>query len=361
MSLTHLALRSVRNLADTEISPGCSVNLVWGENGSGKTSLLEAIHILGRAKSFRSSRLSPVIQSGSNSLAVAGRVASSSNGAETSVRVNFDASGVELFADREPLNRVSDLALKLPLILINTDSHRLLEDGPRLRRRFLDWGVFHVEHGFFGVWKRYYRALRQRNAALRRHMAPGQLTAWEAELSQAAAHIDEFRRRYLTLMAPWFTRYVGELLGIDAAEIDYRRGWPADRPLMEILAEEAHMDRQIGYTRQGPHRADLVIKIATVPARQVVSRGQQKLLICALYLAQAALMGEVTHTRCVLLIDDLAAELDHAHRNRLFSLLVSLGQQVFVTATEHDLFDRALLVGQKLFHVERGEIAEVTT
>ncbi|KAF0191752.1 MAG: DNA replication and repair protein RecF [Gammaproteobacteria bacterium] len=361
MSLTHLALRGVRNLADTEISPGCSVNLIWGENGSGKTSLLEAIHVLGRAKSFRSSRLSPVIQNGSDSLVVVGRVLSSSHGTETTVRVNFGASGVELFADRVPLNRVSDLVLRLPLILINTDSHRLLEDGPRLRRRFLDWGVFHVEHGFFGMWKRYYRALRQRNSAIRRQMAPSQLAAWEAELSQAADHIDEFRRQYLALMAPWFARYVSKLLDINAAEIDYRRGWPGGRPLMAILAEEAHLDRQIGYTRQGPHRADLVIKIANVPAQQVVSRGQQKLLICALHLAQAALMGEATRTRCVLLIDDLAAELDHEHRNRLLSLLVSLGQQVFVTATEHNLFDQALLVGQKLFHVERGKIADVTT
>lgn len=361
MSLTYLALRSVRNLADTEVSPGSAVNLVWGENGSGKTSLLEAIHILGRAKSFRSSRLSQVTQNGSDQFVVAGRVTRLLDGAETALRVEYGASGVVLHAEREPLKRVSDLVSRLPLILINTDSHRLLEDGPRLRRRFVDWGVFHVEHAFFGIWKRYFRALRQRNAALRRQWTPGPLTAWDAELVQTATEIDRFRRQYIEQLIPWFTHYASELLDIDAAGLTYLRGWPAGQSLTGLFADDAHLDRQSGYTRHGPHRADLQVKIANVPAQQVVSRGQQKLLICALHLAQAALLGEAARTNCVILIDDLPAELDPTHRRRLLRLLVSLGQQVFITGTERSLFDHALLAGQKVFHVERGKLVELAT
>lgn len=357
MSFTHVAVRAVRNLVDMEMSPGPSVNLIYGANGSGKTSVLEAIHILGQAKSFRSPRLSPVIQNGATKFTVAGRIHPIGHAADTLLRVSYTAPEVEIYVNRERVRRVSDLVIHVPLVVINTDSHRLLDDGPRLRRRFMDWGVFHVEHAFLDVWKRYYRALRQRNALLRRRATPAQLSAWNAELAHAGEQIDRYRRQYVADLTPPFVHYVSELSELADVSIDYLRGWSSEHPLAPVLIENVLADLQAGYTTRGPHRADLVIKIAGAPAAQRVSRGQQKLLICALLLAQAALLGQKRRAACVLLVDDLPAELDPMHRNRLLSLLRSLGQQSFVTATEPDLFDRTLLVNQRLFHVEHGKVS----
>ena len=154
MSLLHLGVRNIRNLIDTDISPGSSVNLVYGANGSGKTSLLESIYVLGHAKSFRASRLRYVIRRDDNHFSVAGK-AQQRSGDITPLRIDYQVGQVQIYANKQPLKRTSELAQRLPIILINADSHRLLEDGPRLRRHFMDWGVFHVEHSYLPVWKSY--------------------------------------------------------------------------------------------------------------------------------------------------------------------------------------------------------------
>ena len=358
MGLLHLGLRNIRNLIDTEISPGSAINLVYGSNGSGKTSLLESIYVLGHAKSFRASRLRYVIRREENHFSVAGK-AQQRSGDITPLRIDYQVGQVQIYANKQPLKRTSELAQRLPIILINTDSHRLLEDGPRLRRHFMDWGGFHVEQSYLPVWKRYYRALRQRNAALRHGGERMIDAAWNQELSQTAAEIHQQREYYIERLNPEFLDYVNELLDIETTAITYSPGWPTDQPLKDLLAEGATQDRQAGYTRFGPHRADFIVRVDGVPAEQSVSRGQQKLLICALHLAQARVLDQEGGVGCVVLVDDLAAELDPNHRNRLLRLLARINQQVFVTATEHDLFAVDQCPGIRMFHVEQGRISAV--
>lgn len=354
MSLSRIALRSIRNLADTELSPGQFLNVIYGANGSGKTSVLEAIHVLARAKSFRCGRLAQVARRGTAGFTVAAQVRSLD---ETIVplRVDYDNRGLAITVNRQPHQRSAELTAHLPLTLINSDSHQLFEGGPGERRRFVDWGVFHVEHSYLPIWKRYHRALRQRNAALR-HANPAGFSAWDMELVQNGVEIDRLRRAYIARLIPWFVHLTGELLDMTAPDITYASGWPEDRTFGDLLATEAHLDREARMTRHGPHRADVLLRSGGVHVEHAVSRGQQKLLACALLLSQAAVTAQHGRTGGVILIDDLPAELDPAHRNRLLRAVLGMRQQTFVTATEKDFFQPELLSGQRVFHVEHGHV-----
>jgi DNA replication and repair protein RecF len=355
MILRRLKLSNVRNLRAVEIEPCGSLNVLYGANASGKTSLLEAIHILGRARSFRGGRIEGAVGHGAGRLTVFGELEGEQGrmavGVERGPELRVRVGGRDVAT-------VGELAACLPLLVINPDSHRLLEEGPRYRRQFLDWGVFHVEQGFFATWARFQRALRQRNAALR-SSAPATAAAWDAELTASAEQIDAWRAQYLGRLQPLLPAYVTPLSGLEALQLDYLRGWPAGEPYAEALRRSATRDAGLGYTHYGPHRADVVIRVGEVPAQEWVSRGQQKALVTALRLAQAALLREWRGERCLLLVDDLAAELDPTNRERLLRLLQGLGGQVFLTAIERGAVAAEWWAPRKLFHVEHGQVREV--
>jgi DNA replication and repair protein RecF len=241
---------------------------------------------------------------------------------------------------------------------VHPDIHQLVQSGPGLRRQFLDRGVFHVEHGFLPEWQRYQRALRQRNAALK---GRGPTRAWDTELARHGERLDGLRDDYLSALGPPFKSACRELLDRDDVDLGYRRGWPEGRTLADVLEEGAATDRRQGFTGRGAHRCDFRLTVGGREVRDRVSRGQQKLLLCALQLAQAELQQTRTGSAGLLLIDDLPAELDAAHRARLIDALHALGSQVFVTATDVALLEHALGgdPAPKVFHVEHGRVAEM--
>jgi DNA replication and repair protein RecF len=362
VGLVHLEISKVRNLNQVHLHPGPGFNIFYGQNGSGKTSLLEAIYILGRGKSFRSSYLKQVVMTEQGGLTVFGRI-EKEGGSLLPLGVEFSESQLRMRVAGQSMQKASELARHLPLLVINPDSHQLISEGPELRRQFMDWGVFHVEHRFFPAWQRYFRALKQRNAALRLGMqaSPGLESAWDAELTESAGNIDAFRKAYIERLTPVATNYVQKLLADSqpSLNIRYMRGWPADENLKSLLSNGLQEDRALGYTRYGPHRADLRVYYDGMPARETCSRGEQKLLICAFYLAQAALFKEITGLGCVILMDDLGSELDPRHRHTLLSLLDDIGAQTFITSTELEALDNKIVAKAKVFHVEHGVVKEV--
>lgn len=361
MSLTRISVTGVRNLQPVTLTPSPRINLLYGDNGSGKTSLLESIHLLGLARSFRSTRLVPVIQHEQLACTVFGQVQAES-GVLHQLGVSRDRQGeLQIRIDGQNARSASQLAEALPLQLINPDSFRLLEGSPKIRRQFLDWGVFHVEQRFLPAWQRLQTALRQRNSWLRRGTLDGaSQAAWDRELTLASEEIDSYRRTYIQQLKPVFERTLAELLELPALTLSYYRGWDKDRALVEVLQSSLARDQALGHTQAGPQRADLRLRLDGHNAAEILSRGQQKLVVCALRIAQGHLLNEARHGQCIYLVDDLPSELDEQHRQALCRLLEELNCQVFITCVDRDLLKDGWQADTPvaMFHVEHGSISQ---
>jgi len=364
MSVSRLRIHKVRNITSAELEPA-RINIVHGRNGSGKTSILEAIYILGSGRSFRATQLQPVIQHNSPECTVFGQVHQEGDIA-VPVGVQRKRDGaLESRVQGAPVKRSAELARRLPLLLINSDTFSLLEGSPKVRRQFLDWGVFHVEHSFHSSWVEVQRCLRQRNSILRRdRISADVLAPWDQQLAREATALDAQRRQYFDAFYPIFFETLTELIELDGLSLAYQRGWDKDRDLLDVLEEAYERDAQRGYTGSGPHRADLRFRRHGLAAADVLSRGQQKLVVCAMKLAQAILVERSTARKSVFLVDDLPAELDREHRRLMCRLLVRLNCQVFLTCVDaeelKDCWDNLPDDALRLFHVEHGTVRQQT-
>ena len=254
------------------------------------------------------------------------------------------------------ISSVSDIAEVLPIQVIDPGVHRLIEEGSARRRRLLDWGVFHVKHQFIATWRRYQRALKQRNAALRDGEDPVVVAAWEADLAASGEALDHHRHGYVDLLEPHFSRIASLLLGLPVA-LGYRRGWPADSGLTAALEEGRSRDLRLKTTTVGAHRADLTFKVDGELARDRVSRGQQKMLAASLILAQIELMAARGMDRVCLLLDDPAAELDVDNLGRLLGVINDIPAQIVVTSVTNAGL-KGMQIG-RMFHVEQGRFSPV--
>jgi DNA replication and repair protein RecF len=272
---------------------------------------------------------------------------------DVSLGVRNSRSGLEVHADGEKKSSAAALAEALPLQVIDPDVHKLIAGGPEDRRRYIDWIAFHVEHGYLERWRRFRRALKQRNAALRSGANKQALSGWNLELAELGVDIDDVRRRMLDITRPVLEGAGKALLGSQVG-FDYQRGWVAERTLAEALEASVDRDQQMGSTQAGPHRADLRLRYDERQARKLVSRGQQKLLACALILAATEVVQTHLEKPLLLLLDDPAAELDEDSLTRLMDCVANLGCQVIATTLGRD---RALFhETPRLFHVERGVV-----
>jgi DNA replication and repair protein RecF len=246
----------------------------------------------------------------------------------------------------------------LAVVSFEPGSHALISGGAENRRRFLDWGLFHVEHDFITVSRRYARALRQRNALLKARAGMQQLDAWDHELADAGEPLSRGRQRYLEALAPRLAEMGGELVpSVGDIAADYLPGWRRDElPLADALLLARPRDMALGYTSVGPHRADWRLRFAALPGREALSRGQTKLVALTALLAQAEHHASERGEWPAVALDDLASELDRAHQRRVLTRLLATGAQVFVTGTEVPEALRALDVGYARFHVEHAQV-----
>lgn len=357
MSLISLKVIHMRNLAALELSPSLDFNLIYGANGSGKSSILESIYFLSLGRSFRSHLVSRVINYQQDNLAIFGLVKQN----ELSIPIGIEKyrqGKIKVKVNNEITHSVAELVKILPLQLINPDSYYLLSAGPRERRQFLDWGVFHVEPKFFTTWQRLQRLIKQRNAALQQKLSIQQIRVWDNEFINLSKEITEFRQSYIDQFKPIVFSLLQELIQINDLSIDYYQGWNSDKNLEQVLADSALRDMALGYTQYGPQRADLLLKVKNIPVEDVLSRGEQKLFICALQLAQGILLKQITEKNCVYLLDDIAAELDSWRRQCVIDVLAKLQAQVFITAVDKEsLGDLTKQVTVKSFHVKQGQLA----
>jgi len=355
MQLSHLKIRDFRNLVDVEFEPCKGVNLISGSNASGKTSLLESIYYLSHLRSFRTPYLSDLINHNASCLQLLAKAKDQFNN-QIPIGIVRSKDSLEVRANQNAIQRVADITAIFPVLAIHPDSYRLITGSPSERRAYIDWGVFHVEQGFFEAWQRYKKALSQRNAALRSGQKPSYCKLWDKELDHAAQNIHLRRSHYMADLQPYLLSLIEQFFPEQAIKLEYRRGWKSEHSLLSVLDQTFERDQKRGLTQAGPHRADLFISVDGKSAQTGISRGQQKVLVALLKLAQTQQFSQSAARHCILLYDDLAAELDKHHRKLILSVLKTMPIQLFLTAIEPGQLNLQEWSDVRMFHVEQGRL-----
>jgi len=354
LSLVDIQILDVRNIESIRFQPSKGLNIIVGPNGSGKTSLLESLYILSRARSFRTQNINKVLSYGKSKLTifskleegdVTKKIAIQKNKSETTIRINGETE-----------KKASELSKHLHTHLIRPESQTLLEGGSTGRRSFIDLGVFHVKHSFLDIAKNHNLCLKHRNKLLKQKQFET-MDTWSNKFVEYGIIITDERTRYTQRFELELRPIVKSLIGDVDVTVKYFSGWFKEQTLQEALIKSLDKDKRYGYTTAGAHKADIKILVDGNIAQDYLSRGQMKLLVIAMYLAQIKLMGRVDLKSVCVLLDDLAAELDVSSFRKVMLFLVSLEIQVFVTTTNElvfsDFIDKA---DTKVFHVKHGAI-----
>ncbi len=368
MYISHLRIENFRNLEAVDIQPAPGLNYFFGENGAGKTSVLEALFLLSRGKSFRTTASEDLIRYNASTFQV---FAVACEGAE-SQRLGLERSRKHWRGrfNGEEVSALSELSRALPMVLMEPNSHGLVSGSPDGRRRFLDWGVFHVEPRFLEVWRQYSRGLKQRNAALRRGQAQV-IESLDEMLAPLGEQLSEYRKSYFESLVAEFARQLdSERSGLQDITLEFLPGWKSGG-LLESLRQSRERDLEMGSSQQGPHRADILLARDGRPVRNALSRGEQKNVAASLLLSQAILLRNAGHGP-VILLDDLASEFDHRHFQEVLQKALACADQVWLTGVQHDMLagkpqnelTKAVFGGNTksplmVFHVEHGKVAKV--
>lgn len=348
--MLDLQVRAFRCIEAADLALDPRLTVITGRNGAGKTSLLEAAYFLGRGRSFRTADHRVLVQAGASGAQVTGRIRAP--GGITPLGVGIGAGGLDIHVGGRPGAAMAELVTALPVQAIHAEIGELVQGPPETRRRLLDWGVFHVEHQFLDAWRRFRRALSQRNAILRDAGPDSLLEAWEGELAAAGETLDGQRRAYFAaLLGPAVE--IGSALVGHAISIRYQRGWAEGQSLQDALRDGRTGDRSAGYTRQGPQRADLQFEIEDARSRWRASKGQQKLLGAAVVLAQCHLIAARDGPGVLLLVDEPAADLDPERLGALLHMIGRTPAQVILAAITAE--GLPLAGSGAMFHVEHGQ------
>jgi len=359
MPLINLDVFNIRVIKKVSIQPCSGLNIISGDNAAGKTSLLEAIHILGTGRSFRTKKLDNLITQEQESSLLRGRYLSG-KGRNFDVGVERKRRTTTVHINGQSVKNAADLARIAPLRVVEPNSHQEFKSSIKKRRAALDWGLFHVEQDYYQTWLEYSRTLKQRNAALRNGATfLKTFPSWNRQLSECAEILKEQREDYFSVWESYFNKQNHILLkNLPEVSLKLKTGWDTERGLTECLGLDFERDKSQGYTHSGPHRADILVSMNGKPAAEVASHGQYKLIVMALLLSQLSLLSDRQENSPILLLDDSGAELDHEHLDMLMGELNALPLQVFFTTTSKSGFEKSA-ENQSTFHVEQGQIQQI--
>ena len=363
MHIVRVALNRVRRFDSVEFSPRPGINLITGDNGAGKTSILEALHLMAYARSFRGRVRDGLVQKGADGLDVFVEwEEQAAPGGDAGVRrragLAHNGQSWRGRLDGEDVSQLGVLCAALAVVTFEPGSHALVSGSSESRRRFLDWGLFHVEPDFLSLWRRYSRALKQRNALLKSGAGGGMLDPWDHELAETGTALTSHRQHYLDRLQERAGQIACEIApSLELHALELQPGWRRqEMGLADALLLARERDRLAGHTSVGPHRADWNVQFAQIPGREALSRGQAKLTALACLLAQAGDHAAERGDWPVIALDDLASELDGPHQQRVLEHLQRTPAQVFITATEPPALLEEWSSTCTRFHVEHAAI-----
>ena len=358
MSLHKLDIYRVRNIQQATLYPSTGINFIYGNNGSGKSALLEAIFILGRSRSFRTHNIKHVINYNASDLVVSGQCLRN-NGHITQIGVQLSYNDSEIRINQASHCKRSELAYTFPVQFVYPKSYQLLDGGSSMRREFMDWGIFNQDEDYLLVWQKYKKCLLHRNALLKdKNLA--QLPIWDNELVHYAKLVSNYRMLYIEQLQENFINTCRLFFDIDSVALSYFPGWDFKQEFHDILVANLSKDCRYGITHYGAHRSDFYLLINNRIAKDYASRGQLKILVLALKLAQIQLLSEKFSKMGCFFIDDFGAELDSVNKFKLLQFLADSKIQVFLSANEISQFGDFTCINEaKWFQVEQGCIKQV--
>lgn len=355
MWIEKLNIQNCRLLEDVSVELSPNLNIIIGDNASGKTSLLEALSLLSSGKSFRTSHISDVISHSKNSVLVSADIIN--NNIHSKIGIEKKHKSTRIRINQQDIYSQAQLSLHLPITSIHPDSIDLITGSPSLRRSYIDWVAFYLFPRFHDDWKEYRHILKQRNFCLKNNKHLYGLSQWTKKLIELQPQINKYRMDALDIIRPILVSITSVLLNTDDIRLELNSGFPLDqtidnKSLLDFYSKKESYDIKMHRTIYGVHAADIKIWLGSNPAKESASRGQLKLLAISLLLAQCKAI-EKNNESGILLIDDLAAELDTANKEKLLIYLGSLNQQLIITSTKVVNIDN---IKNKMFHVKHGSI-----
>lgn len=351
MRFESISISNLRCLEHLEFAPGAETSLIFGANGSGKTSLLEGFALASLGKSFLSNRSQDIIRTGAQGLSVHAALRDA-EARPFAVAVRKTKGETTISLDGLQVMAASSLAQKVPMVVINSKAADILTENPSNRRALIDRTMFHVEPGYVDTWKQYRQALRQRNELIRRQAPAQQATFWNDRLGEFGEQIDESRARVVAAMnAVLVDNPLKGALG--DLHLEYSPGWNRPAGLREQLDRSWQRDLRSGHTTVGVHRADLALRANGRGVARRLSRGQGKFIVCSLLLALADFIESESARKSIILIDDLAAELDDKMRGGVVDMINQRGGQRVFTAIKPGELPEISETTETMFHVEQ--------
>jgi len=357
MAISRLIVEHFRNLNTVDLEFDHGFNFLVGNNGSGKTSLLESIFYLGHGRSFKSAVTTRIISYEQPHFTLHGRIQESQHQWSVGLQKHRKDGTTIVKINGEDGNKIADLAHLLPMQIITPEGLTLLNGGPAYRRAFLDWGLFHHHPNFHSAWSALNRLLKQRNAALQQTYDYNSLKIWDIELAKLAHQVSQWRAEYAEALRPEIEQTCQLFLPELEISVSFHQGWDKNTEYADLLRENFERDKHLGYTFSGPQKADFRFKANGLPVEDVLSRGQLKLLMCALRLAQGEHLMSQKERPCIFLIDDFASELDESKRALLAERLQQSQSQVFVTAITQEQLKQMQPEKHRTFAVQDGNIS----
>ncbi|SCB77946.1 DNA replication/repair protein RecF [Gilliamella intestini] len=357
MTLSTINVHHFRNIDYAKLALSPHFNFIVGDNGSGKTSLLEAIYMLGHGRAFRHAQSNRIIQHEQPELVLFSEIKNTNQQVHSIGLSKSRNNENKIKIDGDEGFRLADLAKLLPIQLVTPEGFDLLSGGPKYRRAFTDWGCFHHHPEFVQLWNNLKRLFKQRNALLKQAHSYKQLLPWDKEIAPLAEKISQIRADYLQHIFPQIIQTCRDFLPEYQLNCQYYQGWDHGINYSEQLQKQYDRDKLLNYTTLGPHKADIKLRIDNIPVEDLLSRGQLKLMMCALRLSQGEYYSKQNSQSCIYLIDDFASELDHNKRDLLAKRLKLANSQVFITAVNQDQITHMIDENDKIFHIKSGIIS----
>jgi len=361
MSVVRLITNNFRNIEQSTTDLHANLNFLVGDNGSGKSSFLEAIFFLGHGKSFRTTKIENLVSHNQTGFVVSVKDDANS---QIGISKDFISNVTEIKINGQKHNKLSELAKNIAVQIITPESFKLFFGGPKERRRFVDLGLFHVEQSFSKEWKDFSRVLKQRNAYLRSGNNVSGIKYWDEAFCNHSNIVSELRLKYINSFKEEFNYWAQILLPniYENIEIQYFQGWKQNTLLEDVLNNNRTRELALGYSLSGTHKFDVRFMLNKQPLENQFSRGQQKLFLLALTFTQAKLIEKVKRVKPILLIDDVGAELDSHSRTVLNNAINQLNCQVIITAIDKVAVEPLVPNNfeYKMFHVKHGKISEMS-